>query len=425
MAGIHNGTPEYALKMIEKGFKLVTIASDARLMAAAPRRWWRRCVAGSRPRPDLATEGSAIMTRKTPEQLRSHRWFGVHDLRAFGHRSRIRQMGYGREDYAGKPVIGIINTWSRHQPVPRALQGAGRGRQARRVPGRRLSARIAGDLAQRAVRQADDDALPQLAGDGDRGAAAQPSAGRGGADGRLRQDHARAADGGDLHEPAGDLRARRGRCCAATGTARSWARAPTAGSTGPSCRPATSAMQDWNEIESGIARSAGMCMTMGTAATMTAIAEAMGFSLPGASSIPAPDAGHPRMCAESGRRLVEMVWEDLKPSEHHECGGRRQRDPLPSGHGRLDQRHDPRRGDGRRAGIPLDAAALRRAGPPDPGAGQRAAVGRVSDGGLLLCRRDPGPAGPARWPSSTWTARPSTAGPSARTSPVPRSTIAR
>ena len=56
-------------------------------------------------------------------------------------------MGYGPEDYAGKPVIGIINTWSRHQPVPRALQGAGRGRQARRLAGRRLSAGVAGDVA--------------------------------------------------------------------------------------------------------------------------------------------------------------------------------------------------------------------------------------------------------------------------------------
>ena len=52
------------------------------------------------------------MTRKKPEELRSHRWFGVHDLRAFGHRSRIKQMGYGPEDYVGKPVIAIINTWS-------------------------------------------------------------------------------------------------------------------------------------------------------------------------------------------------------------------------------------------------------------------------------------------------------------------------
>ena len=52
------------------------------------------------------------MARKRPEDLRSHRWYGVNDLRSFGHRSRTAQMGYERSDYAGKPVIGIINTWS-------------------------------------------------------------------------------------------------------------------------------------------------------------------------------------------------------------------------------------------------------------------------------------------------------------------------
>ena len=68
---------------------------------------------------------------------------------------------------------------------------------------------------------------------------------------------------------------------------------------------------EWDEIENGIARSFGTCMTMGTAATMMAIAEAMGLSLPGASSIPAADTNHPRMATQSGRRIVEMVWEDL------------------------------------------------------------------------------------------------------------------
>jgi dihydroxy-acid dehydratase len=68
---------------------------------------------------------------------------------------------------------------------------------------------------------------------------------------------------------------------------------------------------EWDEIENGIARSFGTCMTMGTAATMMAIAEAMGLSLPGASSIPAADSNHPRMATQSGRRIVEMVWEDL------------------------------------------------------------------------------------------------------------------
>jgi dihydroxy-acid dehydratase len=71
---------------------------------------------------------------------------------------------------------------------------------------------------------------------------------------------------------------------------------------------------DWNAIEGGIARSPGFCMTMGTAATMTALAEAMGMTLPGASSIPAPDSNHVRMAMDCGRRIVDMVWEDAKPA---------------------------------------------------------------------------------------------------------------
>src|SRR5207249_8528786 len=71
--------------------------------------------------------------------------------------------------------------------------------------------------------------------------------------------------------------------------------------------------QQWNEMESGIARSFGTCMVMGTAATMMAIAEALGLTLPGASSIPAADSSHPRMCAAAGRRIDDSVWEDLTP----------------------------------------------------------------------------------------------------------------
>ena len=73
--------------------------------------------------------------------------------------------------------------------------------------------------------------------------------------------------------------------------------------------------QEWSEIEEGVARSAGTCMTMGTASTMTSVAEVLGFSLPGASSIPAVDANHPKMANLAGRRIVEMVWEDLKPRD--------------------------------------------------------------------------------------------------------------
>src|ERR1019366_9704162 len=73
--------------------------------------------------------------------------------------------------------------------------------------------------------------------------------------------------------------------------------------------------EDWNDIENGIARSPGFCMTMGTASTMTAMAEALGMTLPGASSIPAADSNHVRLAMDSGRRIVEMVWEDVKPSD--------------------------------------------------------------------------------------------------------------
>ena len=73
--------------------------------------------------------------------------------------------------------------------------------------------------------------------------------------------------------------------------------------------------QDWRDIEEGIARSPGTCMTMGTASTMTSIVEALGFSLPNAATIPAPDSNHARMASYTGRRIVEMVWEDLKPSD--------------------------------------------------------------------------------------------------------------
>jgi dihydroxy-acid dehydratase len=72
--------------------------------------------------------------------------------------------------------------------------------------------------------------------------------------------------------------------------------------------------REWEEIENGIARSPGHCMTMGTASTMTAASEALGMTLPGASSIPAADSNHARMASASGRRIVEMVWEDLRPS---------------------------------------------------------------------------------------------------------------
>ncbi len=251
--------------------------------------------------------------KKRPEDLRSHRWLGVNDLRSFGHRSRLRQIGYDTDDWAGKPVIGIINTWSDINACHAHLRARAEDVKRGVLAGRRLPDRTAGDVALRAVREADHHALSQFPGDGDRGAAAQPSDRRRGADGRLRQDHARPDHGRDrmgipaIYVPAGPmLRGNwRGEMLGSGSDVWKYWDEKRAGNITD---------DDWNEIEGGIARSFGTCMVMGTAATMMAIAEALGLTLPGASSIPAADASHPRMCAAAGRRIVDMVWEDLTPA---------------------------------------------------------------------------------------------------------------
>ncbi|MFO1036242.1 MAG: L-arabinonate dehydratase [Geminicoccaceae bacterium] len=254
------------------------------------------------------------MRRKTPETLRSHRWFGVHDLRAFGHRSRIRQMGYGPEDFAGKPVIAIVNTWSDinqcHAHFKQRVEDIKRGVfQAGGFP-----------LELPAISLSEPFVKPTtmlyrnfLAMECEELLRSHPVDGAvlmGGCDkttpGLLMG--AISMNLPAIFVPAGPMLRGNWRGNVLGSGSDSW-------KYWAELQAGTISIQDWNDIESGIARSAGMCMTMGTAATMTAVAEAMGFSLPGASSIPAPDAGHARMCAESGRRIVDMVWEDLRPSD--------------------------------------------------------------------------------------------------------------
>lgn len=71
---------------------------------------------------------------------------------------------------------------------------------------------------------------------------------------------------------------------------------------------------DWKGIENCIGRSAGTCMTMGTASTMACVTEALGFTLEGAANVPAVVAQHARLAVQTGRRAVDMAWENLKPS---------------------------------------------------------------------------------------------------------------
>ncbi len=253
------------------------------------------------------------MTRKRPEELRSYRWFGVNDLRAFGHRSRLRQFGYDSQDWTGKPVIGIINTWSdinachghlraRAQDVKRGILQAGG-----------LPVELpAMSLAEPMVKPTTMLYRNFLAMETEELLRSHPIDGAvlmGGCDKTTPGLVMGAISMGlpAIYVPAGP--ALRG----------NW-RGQTLGSGSDAWRywdekrAGTISDKDWAEIEGGISRSHGTCMVMGTAATMMAIAEALGLALPGASSIPAVDSGHIRMCAAAGRRIVDMVWEDLTPA---------------------------------------------------------------------------------------------------------------
>jgi len=252
--------------------------------------------------------------RKRPEQLRSHRWLGVSDLRSFGHRSRLRQFGYDKPDWDGKPVIGIINTWSdlnschahlraRAEDVKRGVWQAG-GFPVE-LPAMSLSEPFIKPttmLYRNFLAMETEELLRSHPIDG--------AVLMGGCDKTTPALIMGAISMGipAIYVPAGPML--RGnwsgqKLGSGSDVWKYW----------DEKRAGNITEQDWDEIEGGIARSFGTCMVMGTAATMMAIAEAMGLALPGASSIPAADSGHPRMCSTAGRRIVDMVWEDLTPNK--------------------------------------------------------------------------------------------------------------
>ena len=252
--------------------------------------------------------------RKTPEELRSHRWLGPDDLRSFGHRSRMKQMGFGPDDYQGKPVVAILNTWSefntchthfrdRVADIKRGVLQAGGFpvevpvlslSETFMKPSAMFYRNLLAMEAEEVIRCHPVDGVV-LMGGCDK---TTPALLMGAA----------SADVPAIYVPGGPML--KGNFCGTTlgsGTDawKYWAER---------CAGNVDDCQ-WRQIEDGIARSPGHCMTMGTASTMTAVAEALGMTLPGASSIPAVHSSHNRMAAASGRRIVEMAWEGLKPSD--------------------------------------------------------------------------------------------------------------
>ncbi|MET8160560.1 L-arabinonate dehydratase [Sphaerisporangium sp. NPDC005289] len=253
------------------------------------------------------------MQRLTPEQLRSHRWYGTDGLRSFSHRARTRQLGLSAEEHMGRPVIGILNTWSelnpchihlreRAQDVKRGVWQAGGYpvelpvmslSESFMKPTTMLYRNLLAMETEELLRAHPVDAAV-LMGGCDK---TTPALIMG----------AISMDIPAIFVPSGPMIPGnyRGEVLGSGSDMwRYWAD-KKAGLVGEA---------EMSGVEEGIARSPGHCMTMGTASTMTSVAEVLGMTLPGAASIPAVASAHNRMAAATGRRVVEMAWEDLRPS---------------------------------------------------------------------------------------------------------------
>ncbi len=259
-------------------------------------------------------KGNTIMHRKDKSELRSARWFAPDDLRSFGHRSRAMQMGLDAQDWEGKPIIAILNTWSELQPchmhfkdrvefVKKGILQA--GGMPVEIPVHSLGEQLlkpSAMLYRNMVAMEVEEVLRSNPVDG--------AVLMGGCDKSTPALVMGAVSMGlpFIFLPAGPMLRGNyaGKVLGSGADAWKYWDARRAGEI---------SADEWQGIEGGIARSYGHCMTMGTASTMTAIAEGFGLCLPGASSIPAPDVGHQRMSATCGRRIVDMVWEDLTPDQ--------------------------------------------------------------------------------------------------------------
>ena len=254
------------------------------------------------------------MNKISANQLRSHRWFGVNDMRSFLHRQRVQQMGFEREEFIGKPIIGIINTWSelstchihlrdRASVIKRAIFEAG-GFPAE-LPALSVSEPLVKPttmLYRNALALETEELIRSHPIDG--------VVLMGGCDkstpGLIMG--ALSADVPAIFFPAGpmingDFRGQK--IGAGTHTRKFW----------DDKKAGLLSENDWVELETEMTRSIGTCNTMGTASTMTSIVDAMGLSITGGSSILAVQSAHSRLAHKSGKRIVEMVWEDLKISK--------------------------------------------------------------------------------------------------------------
>ena len=254
------------------------------------------------------------MSDRDPATLRSYRWYGPDSLRAFGHRSRARQSGLGESDFYGKPVVGILNTWtdlnSCHLHFKTTVESVKRGvLQGGGLP-MEIPVMSCGETLTKPTSMLYRNFLAMEAEEMIRANPIDCAVLLGGCDKSTPALIMGAISAGvpAVYVPSGPM------------IKGSW-RGQVLGSGSDvwgywdERRAGNLTEEEWKEIEGGIARSPGHCMTMGTASTMTAMAEVMGFTVPGASSVPAMDANHQRLAAEAGRLAVNNAWEGPKPKE--------------------------------------------------------------------------------------------------------------
>lgn len=250
---------------------------------------------------------------KKLEDLRSQRWFAPDTIRAFAHRQRLQQIGLRREEFMGKPVIAILNTWSEMSPCHSHLreraEAVKRGVWAAGGFPVELPVQSVGEVMVKPTTMLYRNLLAMEAEELLRSLPIDGAVLLGGCDkstpGLLMG--ALSMDLPILYCPAGPMsngKWRGVKTGAGTHTKKYW----------DERRLGLIDTVAWEELEGAMTRSIGTCNTVGTASTMTSIADAIGFTLPGASSIPAADAAHPRMASQCGETIVDLVWRDRRPS---------------------------------------------------------------------------------------------------------------
>jgi dihydroxy-acid dehydratase len=249
---------------------------------------------------------------KDPATLRSRRWFAANDMRAFAHRQRMQQMGLRREDVMGRPIVAIVNTWSDLSPCHAHLreraEAVKRGVLLAGGMPFELPAMSLGEVMVKPTTMLYRNFLAMEVEELLRSLPVDGAVLLGGCDKTTPGLLMGAISMGlpALFCPAGPMlndRHRGKTVGAGTHTRVFWDELQAGGIDAA----------EWIRLESRMTRSPGTCNTMGTASTMTAIAEALGMALPGSTSIPAMDSAHPRMAADCGERIVAMIAEDLTP----------------------------------------------------------------------------------------------------------------